>query len=118
MKDWHGKVVAVVFFATWSEPSKAGFSELRQAVAKAGAKCMLVAVSLDSKRDALDAFLRENGGAIPVAWDGKGWNSPLIQALGINALPTAWLLDGKGVVRSLDALDDPAGQVSRLSLEN
>ena len=37
-----------------------------------------------------------------------------MQALGINALPTAWLLDGKGVLRSLDALDDPADQIRRL----
>ena len=114
VKDWRGKVVVVVFFATWSEPSKAGLAELQQAVEKAGAKTILAAISLDTDRTALENFLREKKIACPVAWDGKGWSSPLMQALGINALPTAWLLDGKGVLRSLDALDEPSDQIRRL----
>ena len=113
-KDWRGKVVAIVFFATWSEPSKIGFTELRRAVEKAGAKTTFVAISLDTDRAALEAFQRQQKTAFPLAWDGKGWDSPLIQTLGINALPTAWLLDRKGVVRSLDALDDPVSQMRRL----
>jgi hypothetical protein len=37
-----------------------------------------------------------------------------MQALGINSVPTTWLLDTKGVLRSLDALEDTAGQIGRL----
>jgi hypothetical protein len=51
----------------------------------------------------------------PIAWDGKGWESPLVQALGINALPTTWLLDKEGVLRSLDALDETAEQLKKLA---
>ena len=114
VKDWRGKVVVIVFFATWSEPSKTGLAELQQAVEKAGIKTVLAAISLDTDRAALETFLREKKIACPVAWDGKGWSSPLMQALGINALPTTWLLDGKGVLRSLDALEDPPEQIRRL----
>jgi hypothetical protein len=113
-RDWRGKIVAVIFFATFSEPSKAGFLELQRTVAEAGNDSLLVAISLDSSRTALETFLREQKATCPVAWDGKGWNGPLIQALGINALPTAWLLDRRSALRSLDVLEDPAGQIRSL----
>ena len=114
VKGWQGKVVAVVFFATWSLPSKAALVEIKRAVESAGAGVELAAVSLDADRASLEKFLQSQGIACPVAWDGKGWDSPLMKALGINSVPTTWLLDKKGVLRSLDALEDPAGQISRL----
>jgi hypothetical protein len=49
-----------------------------------------------------------------VTWDGKGWDSPLMRALGINSVPTTWLLDKNGILRSLDALEDPNGQIRKL----
>jgi hypothetical protein len=114
VKSWQGKVVGIVFFATWSEPSKAALFALRQATAAAGERAEFVAVSVDTDRDELDGFLRAKGVTCPIAWDGKGWDGPLIQALGINAVPTAWLLDAKGILRSLDALEEPDEQIRRL----
>ena len=114
VKAWQGKVVAIVFFATWSVPSKIALADIARAIEGAGARAELAAVSLDSDRADLENFLRVQGIACPVAWDGKGWDGPLMQALGINSVPTAWLLDPKGVLRSLDALEDPAGQINRL----
>jgi len=114
VKSWQGKVVGIVFFATWSEPSKAALSALRQATATVGARAEFFAMSLDTDREDLDGFLSTAGLTCPIAWDGKGWDGPLIQALGINAVPTAWLLDTKGVLRSLDALEEPEEQIRRL----
>ena len=111
---WRGKVVGVVFFATWSAPSVAALKQVHDAVVEAGPRAELVAISLDSARAPLDAFIRDNALPFPIAWDGKGWDGPLIQALGINAVPTAWLLDPKGVLRSLDALEDTSAQMRRL----
>jgi thiol-disulfide isomerase/thioredoxin len=113
-KDWRGKVVVLVFFATWSEPAKNGFARLQRTVERAGGGVQLVAISLDANRASLEAYVRERKVRCPVAWAEKGWNSPLIQALGINALPSAWLLDRQGVVRSLDALEEPEEQVRGL----
>ncbi len=114
VKSWEGKIVGIVFFATWSAPSKAALVDVKRAIEAAGARAVLAAVSLDSDRADLESFLRAQGIACPVAWDGKGWDGPLMQALGINSVPTAWLLDTSGVLRSLDALEDPAGQIKRL----
>ena len=114
VKMWQGKVVGVVFFATWSAPSKAALSDLRRAIEAAGPGAELAAISLDADRADLENYLRDQAITCPVAWDGKGWDGPLMQALGINSVPTAWLLDTKGVLRSLDALEDPAGQIRRM----
>jgi len=114
VKEWRGKVVGIVFFATWSEPSKAALLALRRAVEAAGPGAELAVISLDAERDALENFLRGNGITYPVTWDGKGWDGPLMRALGINAVPTTWLLDKNGILRSLDALEDADGQIRKL----
>ena len=114
MKEWRGKVVGIVFFATWSEPSKTALLDLRRAIEAAGPGAELAAISLDAERDSLENFLRGKGVTYPVTWDGKGWDSPLMRALGINSVPTTWLLDKNGILRSLDALEDPDGQIRKL----
>jgi len=116
VKNWQGKVVAILFFSTWSAPSKAGLLALQRAATAAGPGVEFMVVSLDTDRTELEAFIRDHSLKCPVAWDGKGWDGPLIQALGINAVPTAWLLDQKSVLRSLDALEQPEEQIRKLLL--
>jgi thiol-disulfide isomerase/thioredoxin len=109
VKDWRGKPVLVVFFATWSEPSRTVFAQMQQVATETGAG--FVGVSLDADAGALTKFLAAQKSRAAVAWDGKGWESPLAQALGVNSVPSAWLLDKRGVVRSLDALEAPEEMV-------
>jgi hypothetical protein len=105
IKDWRGKPVVLVFFATWSAPSRQVFSSMRTLAEHSGAG--FIAVSLDTDAAALAKFLGPPESRPPVGWDGRSWQGPLIQALGINALPTVWFLDKQGVVRTLDPLDAP-----------
>ena len=77
----------------------------------------MLGVSLDEKREALDAVLKTRALTWPVAFDGKSWESPLVRALGINAVPTVWLLDARGRLRSLNALDGTTSQVRLLLRE-
>ncbi len=114
VKAWQGSVVAVVFFATGSATSKAALLEIRRAAEAAGSGVQVAAISLDSDRADVEEFLRAEKITFPVAWDGKGWDGPLMQALGINSVPTTWLLDTKGVLRSLDALHETDAQLRKL----
>ncbi len=111
-RESRGKVVVILFFATWSMPAKTAFMELQRLAV--GSDVVFVVVGLDKERATLEAFLKEAKSSARVAWDGKGWESPLIQALGVNAVPAIWLLDRDGVVRTLDALDQPAEQIEKL----
>lgn len=113
-----GKPVLVVFFAEFSPPSTAALPTLKRALAELprGAVQML-GVSLDKNRDAPAALLGKLEIPWPVIFDGKSWESPPVRALGINALPTVWLLDAQGRLRSLNALEGAAGQVRQLLRE-
>ena len=42
----------------------------------------------------------------PTYFNAKGWESDLVRSLGINAIPTLWLVDKRGVLRSINARDD------------
>jgi hypothetical protein len=62
-------------------------------------------------------MLKTRGLTWPMAWDGKGWESPLARDFGINALPTVWLLDSHGKLRSLNALEGAADRARELMRE-
>ena len=116
IKSQRGKVVVVMFFATWSAPSRATFSELKERLSDNDA-VKWVGISLDKEKAPLTAFLRQQKTQITVGWDGRIWESPLIRSLGINSLPTVWIFDKQGVLRSLDGLEETGKQISRLSAE-
>ena len=102
--DHRGKVVLLVFFAVWSQPSIEALDRIQRAASDLPRdRVQLLGVSLDTKPERLAALLGERKITWPVACDGKGWDSPLARTLGVNALPTAWLLDAKGNLRSLNA---------------
>jgi hypothetical protein len=109
-----GKPVIVLFFAVASEPARNAFAELQRAVAAEREPVGFVAVSLDPKPEPVRAFLAERKADVPVGFDGKGWNSPLVQRCGVNVVPSAWLLDARGVVRTLDVLENPADLIRQV----
>lgn len=118
VEQLRGKPVLVLIFADFSPPSTAALASVQRAVAEIGAgSVQVLCVNLDSKRETAAGLLREMNVTWPVIFDGKGWQSPTVRDLGINALPTVWLLDAKGRLRSLNALEGTAAQVRQLLKE-
>ena len=128
--DFRGKVVLVYFFAEWSPPSLAALQEvryLRSIFTKD--QLQVVGISLDLTREALQTALTSklpgveapvDGGEAgfgPVIWDGKGWGGPLVRQLAINSLPTLWVLDRSGNLRTLNARTDSEPLVRKLLAE-
>lgn len=115
IEDFRGKPVLVVFFADFSPPSTAALGDLQRALADLPkGSVSVLGVSLDPRRDATAALLRGLGLSWPVILDGKGWESPAVRALGINTLPTVWLLDAAGRLRSLNAQQGTASLIPQL----
>ncbi len=113
-----GRPVFVIFFASFSPPSIEALGSLQQAVAGLPAGSVRVlGVCLDEKREALTALLKARGLTWPVACDGRSWQSPLVREFGINALPTVWLLDARGRLRSLNGLEGAAVKARELLQE-
>ena len=118
LADLRGRPVLIVFFAAASRLSVGAIANVQNTLTELPPSSVhVLGVSLDDKREALDAVLKARALTWPVAFDGKGWESPLVRALGINAVPTIWLLDARGRLRSLNALDGTTSQVRQLLRE-
>ncbi|MEI6350526.1 MAG: TlpA disulfide reductase family protein [Verrucomicrobiota bacterium] len=113
-----GKVVLVYFFAGWSAPSIAGLDEVDYLKKTfPDDQLAVIGVSLDRTPEALDAMIKPRGTTWPVICDGKGWRSPLVRSLGINALPTLWIVDRRGCLRTLNAKTESEALVRTLLKE-
>jgi len=118
LSQFRGKVVLLYFFATWSAPSIAGLEEVEYLHKTfASEPVELIGVSLDRTPEALDATIKSHNVSWPVIFDGKSWASPLIRSLCINALPTLWIVDRKGNLRTLNAKTDSEALVRELLKE-
>jgi peroxiredoxin len=114
VKDYRGKPVLVLFFAASSDPARTAFAEVQSTMETYGEDVAFVGVSLDAKREDVVKFLEERKVNMPVAFDGKGWHGAMVSKLGVNTVPSAWLLDKKGVVRTLGALENTAALIRQL----
>lgn len=99
-----GNVVVLLFWAAESPPSLLWMQQFRDVVAKIPPENLrIVMVSLDENRKDLDEAIRLFDLKWPINFDGKGWENAVARPLGINAIPTVWILDKKGVLRTLNA---------------
>lgn len=118
LRNYRGKMVLLIFFAGWSPPAVDALDALQRAALELPkGRIQLIGVSLDTKPDRLVTLIREKKITWPIACDGRGWESPLVRALGINAVPTVWLIDQEGRLRSLNALEGTVAQVRALLRE-
>jgi hypothetical protein len=113
-----GRVVVLVFWAAESPPSviwmESFLPELRKL---ADPQLTVIGVSLDSDRANLLGAMKALGVNWPTHFDGKGWDNALGRQLGINALPTVWVLDKKGNLASLNARETYAPLIRQLLRE-
>lgn len=114
-----GRVVALVFWAGWSPPSVAWLAEFAKFSRSLPQGVLSVAtVSLDTKEanctKTLEALALSSW---PTAYSGSGWDDPLARRLGINALPTVFVFDRAGRLRSLNARRDYEPLIRQLLAE-
>ena len=104
LASYRGRVVVLFFWASWSMPSLHELARLEQTAAQfAGQPVDFLTVSLDEDRAALASTIKVADLRWPVHCDGRGWQGELVRSLGINALPTVWVLDRKGNLLTLNA---------------
>jgi len=110
--DWKGKVILVDFWATWCPPCREELPRVKKAYAdyhKEGLE--ILGISSDRSDVALKTFMTENPDMPwpqlfdPTAAAKKSWH-PLADSYGITGIPTMFLIDKKGIVRTVSARDN------------
>jgi thiol-disulfide isomerase/thioredoxin len=110
-----GKIVLIDFWATWCGPCRAELPNVIATYGKYHDKGFeIIGVSLDSDREKLDSFLKQqNGMTWPQFFDGKGWSNELAVKYGVEAIPFTVLVgaDGKIIGTNLrgEALGEAVG---------
>lgn len=113
-----GRVVLIYFFANWSPPSMAGLDWVRGLAAGfPRQQVQALGISLDADRKTLASSLAARRIDWPVHCDGQGWTSPLVRSLGINSLPTLWIVDRRGNLRTINSRGEAATVINQLLRE-
>jgi thiol-disulfide isomerase/thioredoxin len=107
-----GKVVMVDFWASWCGPCMASLPEVIELYHKYHDKGFeIVGINLDKSKKAMDSVLEKYN--IPWAqyFDGQGWGNKFSLEYGVSAIPSVWLVDKKGVLRTTEGREDMEKQI-------
>ena len=119
-EQWKGKVILVDFWATWCGPCKEELPRVKKAYADFHDKGLeIVGVSCDQNVEDLNGFLTVNKDMPwPQLFDASkpGWHD-LAKQYGIEGIPTMFLIDKKGVVRSVEARENFEELIPKLLAE-
>jgi len=108
-----GKVVLVDFWATWCGPCRVELPNVIDTYKKHHSEGFeIIGVSLDSKRDALESFLKDHADMVwSQFFDGDGsdepnWKSKLAVKYGVESIPFAVLIGADGKIIGKDLRGD------------
>jgi thiol-disulfide isomerase/thioredoxin len=107
--DYKGKVILVDFWATWCGPCLAELPRVKKLYGDYHDKGLeVLGVSNDQSGDDLNKFLANNKDMpwkqlFDSAAAAKGQWNPITTGFGINGIPTMFLIDKKGILRTVNA---------------
>ena len=118
LAKWRGKVVLLDFWATWCGPCRMEMPKVVATYKKLHPKGFeIVGISLDSSKDKLVQYTKQQDMTWPQYFDGRTWENKISRDFGIQAIPEMWLVDKRGYVRSTEARGNLEEQITKLLAE-
>lgn len=118
LADYRGKVVLLDFWATWCGPCIAELPNVKEVYEKYRDKGFeIIGISLDTDEAALRKFIKENQLPWRQVFDGKRWETPLVQQYGVRGIPAQFLIDQEGRVISVKARGERLGELVAAQIE-
>lgn len=109
-----GRVQVVLFWASFSLPALHELAALEQIATQfEGQPVDFSTVSVDEDRARLGETIKAASLKWPTHYDGRGWKGELVRSLGINTLPTVWVLDRRGNLLSINARGEEAETIRK-----
>jgi len=99
LPDLGGKVVLLDFWASWCGPCKKSFPELEKIYASYKDRgFVILGVNVDEDSAAMHQFLENHAVSFPIVRDK---DQSLVGTAGVESMPTSFLIDRSGKIRSL-----------------
>jgi len=98
-----GKVVLVDFWDVKCPPCRKEMPNLKRLHKEfAGKGLVIIGISLDTDKALLQEYLKEISPEWKMACSFQGWSDATAKLYSINATPSSWLIDRRGILRSID----------------
>lgn len=103
LNNQRGKVVLIYFWAYWCEPCKQEMPHLDQIYREFKDKGLeIISISLDSSIKKAEEYINQYKLQWKHSCSGKVWKDETVTRYGVNSLPSLWVVDKKGILRSFD----------------
>jgi len=102
LEKLRGKIVLLDFWATWCGPCREEMPAVKEIWKKyRGDQFVILGISLDRDRGALNRYLNQEGITWPQVYDRAGDQSSLSRVYGVRGIPHTVLIDQDGIVRAV-----------------
>jgi peroxiredoxin len=104
LSELKGKVVLIDFWASWCGPCRHNNPRLAKLYKKYHSKGLeIYGISLDEEIDSWKKAVRHDKLNWIQVIDDKGWEAPSASAYGVDMIPSSFLIDREGVIRTVNA---------------